>query len=53
MYQNWSRSKLYIEALINDQHEIHIKNIFKTTLKNYLIHSFLSILEKVYTKYIK
>ena len=31
MYQNWSQSKLYLEALINDQHEMHIKNIFKTT----------------------
>ena len=30
MYQNWSQSKLYLEALINDQLEMHIKNIFKT-----------------------
>ena len=48
MYHNWSQSKLYLEALINDQHEMHIKNIFKTTLKNCFIHSFFCIFEKVY-----
>ena len=48
MYQNWSQSKLYLKTLINDQHEMHIKNIFTTTLKKYFIHSFFCIYEKVY-----
>ena len=51
MYQNWSQSKLYLEALINDQHEIDIKNIFKTTLNNYFIHIFFLSLKKFITEY--
>ena len=51
MYQYWSQSKLYLEALINDQHEMYIKNIFKTTLKNYFMHSFFVSLKKFLTEY--
>ena len=48
MYQNWSQSKLYIESLINDQQEMRIKNILKTTMKKYFIQYFFCIFQKVY-----
>ena len=51
MYQNWSQSKLYLESLINDQHEMHIKNILKTTLKKYFIHIFFVSFKKFITEY--
>ena len=46
MSQNWSQVKLYIEVLNNDEHEMHIKNICKTTLKKYFIRSSFCILKK-------
>ena len=32
MCQTWSQVKLYLEVLKNDEHEMHIKNIFKPRL---------------------
>ena len=47
MCQTWSQVKLYLEVLKNDEHEMHIKNICKTTFKNYFIRSSFCIFEKV------
>ena len=53
MYQNWTQSKLYLEALINDQHEMPIKNIFKKVLHQKTILSifFFLSLKKFITGY--
>ena len=53
MYQNWSQSKFHLESLINDQHEMHIKNILKTTLKKYFIPSFFVSFKKFITEFDK
>ena len=47
MCQNWSQVKLYLDVLKNDEHEMPIKNICKTTLNFFFIRLSFCIFEKV------
>ena len=47
MCQTWAQVKFYLEVSKKDEHEMHIKNICKTTLKKYFIRSSFCIYENV------
>ena len=43
MCQKWSQVELYLEVLKNDEHEMHIKNICKTTKMILSVVHFVSV----------
>ena len=51
MCQNWSQVKLYLEVLKNDEDEMDIKNICKTTLKMILFVVYFVSLKKFLSEY--
>ena len=43
MCQKWSQVEIYLEVLKNDEHEMHIKNICKTTKMILSVVHFVSV----------